>query len=497
MFSNSKLLVHQILRRQLGWLSFVAFVAVGLAHPAAAAAPGAGEPIYAAGNTESVWLPFFEGPGDREVAVLRDRARAILRLWSASGLSTLNRWRSVERGARVARRDTGAHWSFVTQLDRYPALPAAGRPTRGTVQRGQTTGSAERQAQVTSAAPSASPISGYMDFHFNAVEGQDAVLDFHRFVLIFAHSFSDRIRFVAELELEHAVVSDETTGELELEQAYVDFLVSRPFNVRVGMVLAPVGIINERHEPPVFHGVERPLVDTVIVPTTWFDAGVGFHGEVGRGFRYRVYAMGTLDSSGFSAETGIRDGRQKGARSNARNVAGAGRLEYVGTPGLVVGTSFWSGDTGFAFPRLDNSVTMIEFDGRYRVGELETKGQYAHGFLDGMGELNDTIQRAVGVNPNIAEQIRGFYLEGSYFVLARPAPRELAAFVRYENFDTQYRMPSGFEPLKEFDRDAWIFGVTYFPDPDVAVKVDYTVLRNQSAVIDAPSSFNFGLGWWF
>ena len=53
------------------------------------------------------------------------------------------------------------------------------------------------------------------------------------------------------------------------------------------MVLVPMGIINERHEPPVFQGVERPFVDTVIVPTTWFEVGAGVHGEVGTGFRYR------------------------------------------------------------------------------------------------------------------------------------------------------------------------------------------------------------------
>ena len=434
--SKSQVLVRQTLVS----LSLVGLMAAGSARPLVAA--GGGESARG-GGPDPVWLPSLQGPGEPEVTVLRDRVRGILREWSSSR------------------------------------------------------GEAGRQGTVTTAPPGGGPISGYMDFHFNAVDGQDAVLDFHRFVLLFSHSFSDRVRFVAELELEHAVVSNETEGELELEQAYIDFLVSRPFNLRAGMILAPIGIINERHEPPVFHGVERPFVDTVIVPTTWFDAGAGVHGEVGGGFRYRVYAMGSLDATGFSAESGIRDGRQKGSKSNSRNLAAAGRLEYVGTPGLVLGTSLWSGDTGFAFPRLDNSVTMFELDGRYRVGELETRGQYAHGFLDGMGELNDALQRTVGVNPNIADEIRGFYLEGSYFVVARPAPRELAAFVRYENFDTQYRMSPGFEPLKEFDRDAWIFGVTYFPDPDVAVKVDYTVLRNQSAVIDAPNSFNIGLGWWF
>src|SRR6266480_6427718 len=50
------------------------------------------------------------------------------------------------------------------------------------------------------------PVSGYMDFHFNNPDTSDGQLDFHRFVLIFSHTFAPRIRFVAELELEHAVV---------------------------------------------------------------------------------------------------------------------------------------------------------------------------------------------------------------------------------------------------------------------------------------------------
>ena len=114
-----------------------------------------------------------------------------------------------------------------------------------------------------------------------------------------------------------------------------------------------------------------------------------------------------------------------------------------------------------------------------------------------MGELNRTLQRTIGVSPNVARQIRGFYLEASYFVLPNPAPREAAVFVRYENFDTQYRMPGGFRPLRQFDRDAWVVGFSYYPDPDVVLKLDYSVVRNQSEVVDEPNSLNIGLGWWF
>jgi len=342
------------------------------------------------------------------------------------------------------------------------------------------------------------PFSGYMDFHFNKAEGQDGVLDFHRFVLIFNHSFSQRIRFVGELELEHAVVEGlEEKGELELEQAYVDFLLRRSFNVRAGMLLMPLGIINERHEPPVFNGVERPFVDTVIIPTTWFDVGAGVHGEIGRGIRYRAFVTAPLDALEFSADEGIRGGRQKGAEANVRNFAFTGRAEYVAIPDLTLGAGFWTGDSSFSAPRLDTSVWVAEADARYQRGRLELRWQFADVGISDAGPLNDAIERLTGVSPNIARRLRGFYGEAGYRVWDAGSPRDLVAFLRYENFDTQYRMPEGFLPLKEFDRDAWVLGATYYPDPDVAVKIDYIWLRNQSDVIGAPNSFNVGLGWWF
>lgn len=342
------------------------------------------------------------------------------------------------------------------------------------------------------------PVSGYMDFHFNKLEAQDGELDFHRFVLIVSHSFSSRLRFVAELELEHAVVEGlEEKGEVELEQAYVDFLLSRSFNLRAGMLLVPIGIINERHEPPVFNGVERPFVDTVIIPSTWFEAGAGVHGEIGRGLRYRGYVMAPLDAAEFSADEGIREGRQSGSRSNVRHAAYAGRAEYVGLRGLTLGASAWRGTSSFSIPRLDTTVRILEADARYKRDRLELRGEFAEVSVSDAGALNDAVRSLRGVSPNIAEGLRGFYTEAGYRMWASGPARDLVGFVRYENFDTQHRMPPGFVPLKQFDRDAWVFGATYYPDPDVAVKVDYVYQRNQSGVVKSPNSFNVGLGWWF
>jgi len=356
------------------------------------------------------------------------------------------------------------------------------------------------QTSGDTSSPQTGPISGYMDFHYNKVELEDGRLDFHRFVLLFTHSFSDRLRFVSELELEHALVEGlEEAGELELEQAYLDFLISRSFNVRAGMLLTPVGIINERHEPPVYYGVERPFVDTVIIPSTWFEVGAGVHGEVARGFRYRAYVMSPLNATEFSADEGLRGGRQKGANTNAGRVAVTGRFEWVGRRRLTVGASLWAGHSGFEFrPRFDVPVRLIEADARFAPNDrLDLRGQFAQVFIGNAGDLNDALTRQIGVNPNIARSLRGFYLESGYRVVSGSRPGDVGVFVRYENFDTQHRMPDGHLPLKEFDRDAWVFGGTYWPEPDVAIKIDYTVVRNHSPVIKAPNSFNIGLGWWF
>jgi len=342
------------------------------------------------------------------------------------------------------------------------------------------------------------PVSGYMEMNFSKPQEQSAVLDFRRFVLLFGHSFSERLKFWSELEVEHAFVEGgEEKGELELEQAYVDFLAHPALSFRGGMLLTPMGIINERHEPPSFYGVLRPQVDTVIIPSTWFDTGAGIFGDLGRGFSYKFYAMSPLNAAGFTAEDGLRGGRQKGSQSFLQDWAQALRVEYRGLPRLVLGTSFWNGKTGFELRNVNPAVRMVEFDGRYRWNRLEFRGEFASAFLTRARELNLALERQTGINPNLARQTRGFYLEAATHLLPRASKYDLVGFSRYENFDTQYRMPRGYLPLKQFDRSLWTLGGSFYPHPDIALKADYQILRNQSVAVGAPNQFNLGLGWWF
>ena len=222
------------------------------------------------------------------------------------------------------------------------------------------------------------------------------------------------------------------------------------------------------------------------------------HGELGRGWRYRAYIASPLNAREFSAEEGLREGRQKGSDTNIGRPALTGRLEYVGVPGLTAGAAFWSGRSGFEFrPRFDVPVALGEVDARYSRDRLELRGEFVQVAIDNAGELNDALGRAVGVDPNIASALRGFYGEAGYRFVSGASFGDIGAFARYENFDTQFRMPAGYVPLKEFDRDALVMGITYWPDPDIALKFDYSVVRSQSSTIKTPNSFNIGLGWWF
>ncbi|MBI4908552.1 MAG: hypothetical protein HY820_33340 [Acidobacteria bacterium] len=342
------------------------------------------------------------------------------------------------------------------------------------------------------------PVAGYMDFHLNKDSGDPFRPDFHRFVLLFGHSFSDRIKFWSELEVEHALVEGgEETGEVALEQAYLDFLIKPAFNIRAGMMLVPFGIVNERHEPPSFNGVERPFVETVIIPTTWRELGFGFTGDLGKGFRYRAYLTSSLDASRFNAEAGITEGRTAGFDSSFRNPAKMVRLEYAGMRRLTLGTSLYSGHAGFNTPGVNPRVTMAGFDGRYNYRRFDVRGLFANTWVSQAGELNRRLEQQFGVNPNVARQMRGYYLEPGVHVLPRRTRNDVILFTRYEKYNTQHRMPLGYLPLPQFNRSSWITGVTYKPNGDVAIKFDYVWNRNASQVVGAINGINLGIGWWF
>ena len=166
-------------------------------------------------------------------------------------------------------------------------------------------------------------IGGYGELHYNNInnDGIDDKneIDFHRFVLFFGHEFSDRLRLFSELELEHALAGDDKNGEVELEQAYIEYDIRDNVQTKGGLFLMPVGILNETHEPPTFYGVERNDVENIIVPSTWWEAGAALNGYYDNGISWDLALTSGLaiPTSGDDAFV-VRDGRQKVSEAIAK-----------------------------------------------------------------------------------------------------------------------------------------------------------------------------------
>lgn len=350
-------------------------------------------------------------------------------------------------------------------------------------------------------------IGGYGELVYQSLAGETDdgtpsggtdTLDLLRAVLYFGYKWNDRILFNSEVEFEHATTGEgaEEKGEVSVEFAYLDFLFKEGFNVRAGLLLVPIGFINEWHEPPVFHGARRPEVERVILPTTWRENGAGIFGNLGR-FSYRVYALAGLDASGFSAASALRDGRQGGSESAAEDFAMAGRLDLSGVPGLLAGVSLFTGKAGQGAINGGAPVLVWDAHAQYLWRGWELRGLFASGSI-GDGEAVNAARRIPpGSDESVGERFGGWYAEAAWDLLSlrKGGSSSLSPFVRYEKLDTQDEVPVGFLEDPAQDRSLVTFGLTWKPIPQVAVKADFQDARNESGT--GVDQINVGLGWLF
>jgi hypothetical protein len=345
-------------------------------------------------------------------------------------------------------------------------------------------------------------IGGYGEVHYTNPTGADTPgeVNVRRFVVYLAHSFNERIAFRSELEVEDTKVEGgESGGEVALEQLYLDYTLSPAAIIRAGLVLPPIGIINETHEPPTFNGVERPSFDQNVIPSTWRDIGVGLVGTLpgSSGLNYRVFLLNGLVASGFSAGAGIRGGRQEGKEASFANPSLTGRLEWAG-PGLRIGGSFWYGGSANQDPALgtgkfDNAVALVSADARYDTGPFMFRGVVANVSIADAEAIDATYGTAVG------SRIAGGYVEGAYNVLATLAPataQQLNAFVRYERYNTQAGVPAGVTRDDALARRITTFGLSYKPVYNVVFKGDYQLRRNRAGV-GQDEQLSLGVGYQF
>ncbi|MEX0890720.1 MAG: hypothetical protein WEB88_01030 [Gemmatimonadota bacterium] len=314
-------------------------------------------------------------------------------------------------------------------------------------------------------------------------------VDALRAILYVGYKFNDRLLFNSEIEIEHV-------DEIFLEFAYVDYLLNDHVGLRTGLLLAPMGIVNELHEPPTFLGTERAVTENAIIPTTWRENGIGLFGGVGD-FAWRGYVMNGLDGAGFSG-SGLRGGRQKGARALAEDFGVAARLDYQGILGLLAGGSVYYGQSG-QNAELDgqevDAGTLI-WDGHldYNVGALDLRALVAGAHVNDARELS-ALNGLTGAN-GIAESMLGWYVQAGYDVLrGTDLADQLTPFVRYEQVNTQRSVLEGFAANPANDRTILTVGASWKPISNVVWKTDYQIHSNEADL--GTNQFNMALGWIF
>lgn len=361
------------------------------------------------------------------------------------------------------------------------------------------------------AAGSDTTIGGYGEISYNGYlkDRSRNQADLKRFVLFFGHRFNDKLSFTSEVEVEHAIASSGDQGEVEIEQAYLNYAFSPAVNLKAGLFLMPFGFLNRNHEPPVFYGVERNEVETRIIPSTWREGGVGLYGSTPFGLSYDVgittgFDIAKLDDAGAP----LAGSHQELQLAKAANLSFYGSLEYHGVPGLLIGGAVFTGNATHDnadfkadnalpdFSGITSRITLWDVHGRWQHRGLDLQALYARGTISRAAGLDTVLANYNAANgtelPLAPSAFYGWLVQGAYsFGLG--GDLTLDPFVRYEKFDTQARLPLGLA-ADTVNRDRVLTtGFSFHPLHEVVVKIDYQkFFENKDN-----DRINLGLGYMF
>ena len=341
-------------------------------------------------------------------------------------------------------------------------------------------------------------ISGYGSAAYQRDFNQkQATITLERAVLFVGHQFNNKISVFTELEVENAKVEGGSEGgEIAMEQAFLKFNLNPHQYIIAGLFVPRIGILNENHLPVNFNGVERPLVEQLIIPATWRELGVGFYGRSAKmPINYSIALMNGLNSEAFEHGTGIREGRAEGRNATANNLAITASLQYnwkdfkfqvSGYTGGTVGLSKRGADSlGLNSGTFGTPVYLAEANVQYSHNAVSAKAIFANINYPDAAKVNAAYAK------NLATNMYGGYVELGYdWLYKKQQQPNLTSFIRYELIDLNSSIPT--PPKAIYDgtlkQQHIILGFSYLPIPNVVIKADVRFLHtgeeNPSLVIN-------------
>jgi hypothetical protein len=360
-----------------------------------------------------------------------------------------------------------------------------------------------------SAAPlqSATMLGGYGELNYSRFTRNPAATQFNvrRIVLGVNHRFDNKTKLVTEIEIENAVTSATDKGEVAIEQAYIERQLNDQFSIRGGLFIVPIGFVNERHEPFAFYGVDRNLVETAIIPSTWREGGVMLTGQFGNGISVKGgvatgFDIGKWDASSVeSKESPLRTLHQEGSLAKSKDLNVFGALDWRGVPGLLLGASVFSGKSGHKSLvdasgrtlQVNPLITVWDIRARYNPGKLDLMALYAKGSISKTAQLNASLAGSVSPIPSV---FAGAYVQAAYTVWSSQ-DMKLTPFARFERVNTgqAFDLPSGLGRPADAAEQVTTLGTNFTFAPAVVIKADYQKFKISSL----QNRFNLGLGYSF
>jgi len=352
-----------------------------------------------------------------------------------------------------------------------------------------------------SAAEPATVITSYGELNVNRPISSAAstTADLRRFVLGLQHRFSPVMKFVAELEVEHAVSSAGDRGEVEVEQAFIERQLGPTWAARAGLILMPMGLLNEHHEPTVYYGVERNFVETAIVPSTWREGGVEIVGAFENGLTLQGGVSTSFDAQKWDAastegqDSPLGSIHQELQLARARDLGAFAALDWRGMPGLLIGGAAFVGGAGQGQSTGSTPVVALwDLHARWTPPRLDLSALYARGTISNTAALNTP---RVGNPTLIPAAFDGWYLQAAYQAWTH-GELALKPFVRFERFNTgrsYAELGPRLTPAARPTESVVTVGVNFDVSPEVVIKADY----QRFDVDSSRSRVDLGLGWSF
>lgn len=348
-------------------------------------------------------------------------------------------------------------------------------------------------------------IGGYLEGNTNyfVEEGitEGFTMELRRFNIFLFSSIGSRLRFISELEFEHG------TSEIALETALLDLTISPSLVLRGGIILPPLGAFNVNHDSPRWNFVDRALVSTEIIPSTFSEVGFGIHGRLtppGFGLTYDLYATNGLgDGVILNAEgrTSLRSGKREEAFAEDNNGSPAisGRLAAQHRTLGEFGASFYTGIYNtYRVEGIDvdqaRRLSIVALDGRSEVGPVELRTEIALA----------TVQLPSDLRELLGGRQFGWHLDATMPVwkkALRGFPEAaLSADLRLEYIDRNVGTFSSTGGRIGDETAAVVLGASFRPVSGTVFKANYRRARSRDLLNNAPTGlggFQVGFATYF